>query len=267
MDTKKLVKLTNIIGLFSIIMLIYWVFAFTSISVFGFKIFRQNMTEMFLFSIFGILAMMSGSLMINIMLNLTRIAERDQAEKKYTSFLGKKSVVVLFFLSFPLLFALLYTGDAMTAKKKERVLIKSAQSVIQVNDVHKIALYRFERPWINETAELLELMSRLDRNYGNISVIVKDEINGAPVYLEFYSGAYRDHRDRDEDLPKKKNFIARTSMKERAYLDRVFSAEQYRKELFIANDGAYALYYPYSNGNSVVVFHFADRMDYGKLGS
>jgi len=265
MNAQKLVKLMNIIGIVSIILLAYWVFTFTIIEVFGFKIFRRNMTMTFYLSIFGILAMMAGALMINIMLNLTRIAEGNREEEKRPSFWGKTPVLFMFLFSFPFLAGLLYLGDAINSDTKKRILIKSAQSVIERNEVQKIAAYRFDWSWINETADLLKLMSRLERSYNTVSVIVRDEINDIPVYLEFslYSHDHRQNRD----LPKKNDFIARTSLKERAWLDRVFSAEQYRKEFFTAHDGSYALYYPYSDGNQVVVFHFSDRMSYGKLGS
>ena len=78
MNAKLLVKISNSIGLISIILLIYWVFTFVLIQVFGLKIFRQHLTESFLMSILGILALMGGALMLNIMFNLTRIAERAQ---------------------------------------------------------------------------------------------------------------------------------------------------------------------------------------------
>ncbi len=53
MNAKLLVKISNSIGLISIILLIYWVFTFVLIQVFGLKIFRQHLTESFLMSIHG----------------------------------------------------------------------------------------------------------------------------------------------------------------------------------------------------------------------
>ena len=76
MNAKKLVKATNIIGMVAVTLLVYWVFALILIQVFGLKVFREHITEIFLMSILGILAVMGGTLMLNIMLNLTRIAER-----------------------------------------------------------------------------------------------------------------------------------------------------------------------------------------------
>jgi len=115
MDTKLLVKISNIIGLISIILLMYWVFSFVLIEVFGLKVFRQQMTETFLFSILGILALMGGALILNIMLNLTRIAERG-AEVKYNK--NTKKIIVGLIAIFPLLAGILFTGDYLSSKKK-----------------------------------------------------------------------------------------------------------------------------------------------------
>ena len=60
----------------SILLLIYWVFVVIAVQVFGFKIFRENISQTFAMSILGIFALMVGSLIINVMFNLTRIAER-----------------------------------------------------------------------------------------------------------------------------------------------------------------------------------------------
>jgi hypothetical protein len=82
MNNKTLVRLSNIIGIVSIILLVYWVFVFVSIEVFGLKVFRENMTETFYLSVVGILALMLGALIINVMFNLTRIAEKHYQDFK-----------------------------------------------------------------------------------------------------------------------------------------------------------------------------------------
>lgn len=76
MNSKSWVKLSNIIGIVSIILLLYWVFIQISTEVLGLKVFKEVTTETFNMSISGILALMFGALMINIMFNLTRIAEK-----------------------------------------------------------------------------------------------------------------------------------------------------------------------------------------------
>lgn len=76
MNPKQLVKLTNTVGIVSFVLLIYWIFVFILVQVFNLKIFRQHLSEIFALSITGIIALMAGALMLNIMFNLTRIAER-----------------------------------------------------------------------------------------------------------------------------------------------------------------------------------------------
>lgn len=61
MNAKKLVKATNIIGMVAVTLLVYWVFALILIQVFGLKVFREHITEIFLMSILGILAVMGGN--------------------------------------------------------------------------------------------------------------------------------------------------------------------------------------------------------------
>lgn len=74
MNAKKLVKATNIVGMVAVVLLVYWVFVLILSNVFGLKVFREYITEIFLMSILGIFAVMAGALILNIMLNLTRIA-------------------------------------------------------------------------------------------------------------------------------------------------------------------------------------------------
>ena len=70
MNHKQLVKATNIIAILGILGLIYWVFGFILIQVFGLKVFEKNLTEMFGFNILGILTVLTGALILNVMLNL-----------------------------------------------------------------------------------------------------------------------------------------------------------------------------------------------------
>ena len=121
MNYKTLVKLSNIIGIISIILLVYWVFVFISITVFGLKIFRENITETFYLSVVGVLALMLGSLIINVMFNLTRIAEKHNQDELSVPKQVNKKMGLLFGLSFPLIFGLLFAGDYITSRKKEEI--------------------------------------------------------------------------------------------------------------------------------------------------
>jgi hypothetical protein len=262
MNSKSLVKLSNIIGIISIILLVYWVFIFISITVFGFKIFKENITETFYLSIIGILALMFGSLIINIMFNLTRIAEKHNQDD-HTKNLSKKTGL-LFGLSFPLVFGLLYIGDYLTSQKKEKMLISSAKSIIEHNKEksNKLLHYAFNEQWIMATDDILDLFSMTDKHFPYVSVIVSDSIDQSQVFLEFkdYHGTLN-----DTIKPIKKNFIQQTTHEERTYLNNVFyhNLDEIR---FSADDGKYELFYPYIDNNKKIVLYFSDYQRYGKMG-
>jgi len=80
MNSKKMVKLSNMIGFISVLALIYWIIIFITMEVFDLRVFKEHTTTTFYFSIMGILALMFGALIINVMFNLSRIAERDKEE-------------------------------------------------------------------------------------------------------------------------------------------------------------------------------------------
>jgi hypothetical protein len=279
MDKKKLVKLSNLIGVIAIILLIYWVFVFISITVFGFKVFRENLTETFYLSIVGILALMFGALIINIMLNLTRIAEKHNQDNalKTTS----KKLGLVFLLSFPLIFGLLLGGDYLTSKKKEKMLISSAKSIIDNSPEksEKLVNYAFEKEWIFQSREILNIFSKTDTNFPHISVIVADTLDSSDVFLRFNSNDYLYTSEivivEDIDAPakkdtiikfQKKDYIRSTTKEEREYLNEVFysNADYIR---FSANDGDYELFYPFRKNNKIIVLYFSDYQRYGKFGS
>lgn len=265
MNSKTLVKLSNIIGTISIILLIYWVFTFVSIQVFGLRVFRENMTETFYMSIFGILALMSGALIINVMFNLTRIAQKHNQDETNIPTTSSKKLSWIFVLSFPIIFGLLFGGDYLTSKKKEQLLIQSAESIIQDNaeKVTQIANYSFNEKWMIEADDILVLLSKTDKHFPHLSVIVKDSIDHSKVFLGFryYSGSLNDTL-----LPVKKDFILETTREERDYLNSVFD-RGFKGARFSGHDGNYELYYPVFIGDKRIILYFSDYQRYGKTGS
>ncbi|MGF6906133.1 hypothetical protein [Fusobacterium sp. PH5-44] len=268
MNNKKLVKLSNIIGIISIFLLIYWVFIFVSIEVFSLKVFQRNLTRTFYLSILGIFALMVGALIINIMFNLTRIAEKHNSDISDTKKISKK-VVFLFILSFPLIFGSLVTKDYITTSRKEKVLISSAKLIIE-NDqnLKKLNNYTFTKEWINSAAEMLNLSSKLDTYFPSVSLIVADEIDGNKVYLKF--GSYNTFSKKDienldgHSLPIKKiNYIRNTTNVEREYLEKVFYKNS-TEIRFSAYNGRYELFYPYKKNGQTIVFYFSDYQEYAK---
>ena len=99
MTPKQLVRISNIIGIVAILLLVYWVFSFITIEVFGLKVFKKNMTETFYLSVLGILALMAGALIINVMFNLTRIAQKHD-NSEIIDKPNKKAFAILLFYAF-----------------------------------------------------------------------------------------------------------------------------------------------------------------------
>jgi len=263
MNPRQLVRLSNIIGITSIILLVFWVFTFITIEVFGLKVFRENLTESFYMSILGILALMSGALIINLMFNLTRIAEKHNQDKASSK--SSKLIGWILLGSFPLLLLILFGGDYLTSKKKEKLLIRSAKSIVESN-VKKsdhLVNYQFNKNWIIETEDILEILSKTDDNFPHVSILVKDSIRDEPIFLGFTSN-YRGTLN-DTIQPDKKKFINKTTQPEREYLNSVFDKGN-RDYRYSSYDGRYELFYPYfKNGNRIEIY-FSEYQRYGKLG-
>ena len=275
MNNKLLVRLSNIIGIVSIILLVYWVFIFISITVFGLKVFRENMTETFYLSIFGILALMFGSLIINVMFNLTRIAEKHNQDNTNSTKTFKK-LWLIFGFSFPIIFGLLFGGDYLTSKKKEQMLIASAKSIIESNieKSDKLLNYNFNKEWIKETKDILDIYSKTDTHFPHVEVIVVDDIDNSQVFLSFRTYYYYEEIEvkivtdsvQLQKQPQKKSYIRQTTQVERDYLNKVFF-ENYSVVRFSARQGRYELFYPYSKNGKKIVLYFSDYQRYGKIGS
>lgn len=264
MTPKELVKISNIIGITAIVLLVYWVFTFITIEVFGLKVFRENMTETFYLSVLGILALMVGSLIINVMFNLTRIADNKNSDGNNVK--SNKKIYFALLVIFPLIAGILFGGDYLTSSKKEKMLIKSAKSIIEKNVINsdKLVNYSFSEKYINETSNILEVYSNTDKNFPSVNVLVKDTINGSTVFLGF--NEYKGENLKDTIKPQKSDYIYKTTQVEREYLDKIFSGKS--KEIRYSNhDGEYELFYPYRKGKKVIVLYFSEEQRYGKLGS
>lgn len=263
MNPKQLVKLSNKIGVVAITLLVYWVFMFITIQVFGLKIFKENLTETFYLSILGILALMTGALFVNIMFNLTRIAQKHNQDE--VEAFGKSRVGWVFLLTLPVLLAALFVGDFLTTRKKENMLVDSASSIIEINKQKGAHLvdYKFDEAWIIRTKEILEVLSKTDKNFPFVSILVKDSIEGEPAILGFtnrYHGTVH-----DTIVPIKANFIRQTTSEEREYLKSVFD-ENSTDHRYSSYKGRYELFYPYTDGDKKVVIYFSEQQRYGKIG-
>lgn len=294
MNAKKLVKATNIIGMVAVTLLVYWVFALILIQVFGLKVFREHITEIFLMSILGILAVMGGTLMLNIMLNLTRIAERGQEEEVR----GGRKTVYLLLAVFPILAALLFGGNYLTIQQKRDILIQSSERIVKDNSAQLDALadYRFDLAYIRKTSEILDLMAKDDSSFNAAMIIVPDKIGNKPVYLAFSADSRLNvggeavpaasqneavpaanqnvegndnfvmDRNGEKVMVKKMDYVYSPNLKEREYLQKVF-AGQTQEMRYEAEDGHYSLCHPYRKNGKTIVLCFSDYQEYGKIGS
>lgn len=263
MNPKKLVKLSNNIGIFAIILLIYWVFIFITIQVFGLKVFKENITETFYLSILGILALMTGALIINIMFNLTRIAQKHNDDQTIAK--SNKTLFWAFIISFPLISLGLFTGDFLTSKKKEKMLFASAKSMIETNNIKSDHLlnYKFEKDWILKTKGIIEIFSKTDEHFPYVTLIVKDSIDQEPLFLGFNRSSKSNWHD--TLLPQKKDYIQQSTQEERDYFNSIF--EQNNNEYrYSSHDGRYELFYPYSIYEKSVILYFSQYQQYGKSG-
>lgn len=294
MNAKKLVKATNIIGMVAVTLLVYWVFALILIQVFGLKVFREHITEIFLMSILGILAVMGGTLMLNIMLNLTRLAERGQEEEVR----GGRKTVYLLLAVFPILAALLFGGNYLTIQQKRDILIQSSERIVKDNSAQLDALadYRFDLAYIRKTSEILDLMAKDDSSFNAAMIIVPDKIGNKPVYLAFSADSRLNvggeavpaasqneavpaanqnvegndnfvmDRNGEKVMVKKMDYVYSPNLKEREYLQKVF-AGQTQEMRYEAEDGHYSLCHPYRKNGKTIVLCFSDYQEYGKIGS
>lgn len=261
MTPKQLVKISNTIGIIAILLLVYWVFSFVTIEVFGLKVFKKNMTETFYLSVLGILALMAGALIINVMFNLTRIAQKHEENEIPTK--SNKKIFLFLILLFPIIATLLYFGDFLTKQKKEKLLIQSAQSIIESNKAKsdKLLNYTFTDNYINQSSDILELYTKTDTYFPDVSIITKDSLDNSSVYLTFDS--YSSENPNDTIPTRKKDYIRKTTKVEREYFETVFS--QGNTELrYTSSDGNYELFYPYIKDNKKIILYFSDFQKYGK---
>jgi ABC-type multidrug transport system fused ATPase/permease subunit len=264
LDHKKIVKLTNVIGLIAVLALFYWIVIWSVNEIFGLRVFRETLSESFSYSIAGILALLAGALTLNVMLNLSFIAE-NTAKK---SAAGKlKSNLPVWLISFAVILLisiiLMFAGDYGTTKKREKALENSARMILSKYSgaLENISRYNFSSEWQKEVMETFTLIEKVDADFNSIHLLVPDQINGNAVYLSFRNYYYPKNATNDLKI----NYIVRLTSEERAYLDKVFN-QNYSGKYFKASKGQYQLYLPYESRGGKVVFSFSNYEAYGQYG-
>lgn len=80
MNPKQIVKISNAVGVISIMLLMFWVFIFITINIFNFRLFSWEVRNLFTMSIVPILALIFAALAMNVMFNLTLISQKSSFE-------------------------------------------------------------------------------------------------------------------------------------------------------------------------------------------
>ncbi|NLT52391.1 MAG: hypothetical protein GXX85_15915, partial [Ignavibacteria bacterium] len=257
--------LTNIISLTSIILLLYWVFIFISVQVFDLKIFRENTTEIFSFSILGILSLLAGAVIVNVMFNLTKISDVVSGEYKNKESENRslrKIIIYLFIASFPVIFGLLFLGDYFSSADKEKKLVETAEYIIKENEneINKFCSLKFDSVSVNDAGDFLKIVSGEFNEFPSISFVYMINKNGRNIFVNIQENTNWFSSSKIED------HIFSCSKEENEYLKNVFIKE-YHNHKFIKENSNYRLYFPYKKGKDLFVIYFSDYQRYGKIGS
>ena len=252
MNPKKMVKISNTIGLIAVLALLYWFITSAAAEIFGLSII-QTVTQTFSSNISGIFTVLLGVLIVNVMFNFSRIADKISGDAGAA---GKKTGIgiIVFICTLPLLIGGLFLGNSLSVKKAEKELITSADGMVRTYraEIEQMSNYTFSRNWVANTASLLSLMTRLGHN--DIAVIVEDEINESTVYLTFDELSGPNDRNEYERM----DFVKRYSPEEREYFKKVFGDDHIEK-YFASNKGAYQLFVPYENDDKKIILFFTDK--------
>lgn len=266
MNHSFIIKTTNRIALYASVALLYWVLIFLTITIFDLKIFRGHMTEIFYLSILGIFAILGGSIVLNVMSNLSKISEAITEQFGAPSPVARRSRLKIYIAiaSMPLIVSLLFLGNELSAQKKKEMLVSAAQAMVaeSSSELGILAHYEFGPSYIQEAAKILSVMEKIDKNFPEAMVIVPDQIGTKSVFMVFQSHLYNES---NEEVAKQ-NYIFSSASEDRTYLQSVFSSGNTDMR-FLANGGNYELYLPVQAGNKTIVLYFSDLQRYGKFGS
>lgn len=269
------IRVTNRTALITAFALVYWVFIFIVVTVLDLRIFRERMTESFALSIFGLITIMTGALTLNIMANLSKISHSLATREGVASVVSSprwRRTALLIGLSFAVLGGLMIGGDRLTTLKRERQLLAAAERLVEDNrsQLAVLAPYRFDADYLRQTAEMLRVLTRIDRNFPAVQLVVSDEIGDKPVLLAFNEYSLPDTaKDVATPSPQRSSYIYGSDSTERDYLNGWLreGTDTPPQPRFEARNGTYVLHYPFAVEGERFVLIFSDRQSYGKFGS
>ncbi|MBB5020211.1 hypothetical protein HNQ59_003528 [Chitinivorax tropicus] len=266
MNHDFLIRSTNRIARYALIALIYWLFIFALSTIFDLKIFKERLTETFLFSVLGIFALLGGAVVLNVMSNLSKIsaAIAKQHEDQQTTWHWPTRNKLLLAVSFPVIALGLLAGDAMSAHRKKIRLIQAAEQLVEENrrELGMLTDYEFSPAYVARAANIIGTIQRIDRHLPNVKLLMPDQIEGRRVFLMF--GQH--WTESDSKKLERQQLIQPMTKDERDYLQAVFD-NKHNLPRFEATGGNYQLYFPVKVNNKQMLLYFTDFQAYGKFGS
>lgn len=247
-----------------VLALAYWLLIFVTINVFDLKIFREKLTELFAFSILGILALIAASFLFNIVSNLTIIADSVHKDTK-SEIAASKFHYGWYLISMPIVILLLFSGHWLTVKKKESLLLRNAEEITKKYEVDFNTLldYKFSEKYLKTARNSLYLMSKFDEHFPEVSIVFQVSHKGKQLFVCFDSQSRWSEHDTNEET----DHICRTGKNERAYMNKIFTNAEKLPPLFESNAGHYKLFYPVKQAGRTGVLVLSDYQRYGKIGS
>lgn len=267
MNHARWIKTTNWIAFAATFALFYWVVAFLTIQIFNLKVFRSRLIETFYMSLLGIFAIIGGALVLNIVSNLSRISESlaNGATGASAASNSRRITPLMLLLTVPLIVGGLCAGSAYSERKKKDALISTANGMIIDNQRYLAALmpYEFTPEFATRCAKSLGVMQNIDTAFPSVSLIIKDQIEGKPVFLNFSTSRFAISNSLNAE---KVEYIFQCSAEDRAYLDKVFSGGEAQSR-YATTDDHYELFIPTKLNDRLVVLHFSDNARYSASGS
>lgn len=272
MNATWIVRFTNKVALFFGTLLIVWVILFTVNTVFGLKIFREHMTEAFAMSILGILAVLASILMINIMFNLSRIADakQDPSEQSSTSNVVKwsaKKYFLVLFISLVFIIVAMFVADARTRDVKKSLMLETAQQLVTKYDAsfQEYAQKPFDLKSIASIGTIINLMKNSTEFVQNVYVIRQEEIAKQKVSVGVND--YNRHEPTNSSAVfDPSSYVFKATKEQQHYIQKVMEGST-TEPLYHGADGQYWLMIPVKTKGKTLILYLSDYQSYGKLGS
>lgn len=277
MNTEWVVRLTNRIAFITLHLLIFWILIFSVNTVFDLKIFRMHLTETFGLSILGILAILGGALMINLMLNMSRIADAKQGviDSQMSTTDGllrwkRQKYLLMMLLLAVFLVGGMFVADARTRWVKKNLMLNTAQQLAEQYHapLTQFAQSNLDVKNVQEMANVVDLMGKSTEFVQRVQVIRLENIHGqqVPVAVGAQDGAARvtDANAQPELNPV--DLVFRATKEQREYIEKVAQGQTV-EPLYYSEGGQYWLMLPIKANGKNVILYTSDYQAYGKLGS